>query len=121
MNEKDIPQETQPSSLDKYIYPPKKVKMENTQIQNSPEIIISNNDLIYNKYSIDTIEQNIQHLKLGTILVTQKVTPEFCIKYIFDKEERYAKDEKDKRIYVNDVLYWQRHITKKDLFLDLQK
>jgi len=78
--------------------------------------MLSNNDLIQKKYPIEVIEKNIGYLRLTTILATQNVTPEFCKKYVFDKDNKYAKDEKDKNIYMNDVLYLQRHILKKDFF-----
>jgi hypothetical protein len=28
---------------------------------------------------------------------------------------KYAKDEEDEEIYINNVLYWQRHITHEEL------
>jgi hypothetical protein len=30
-------------------------------------------------------------------------------------DNKYAKDEDDEVIYINNVLYWQRHITKEEL------
>ena len=45
---------------------------------------LTDDDLILNKYSIVTLEQNIQHLNKKILLATQKLTPVFCVKYILD-------------------------------------
>jgi hypothetical protein len=37
------------------------------------------------------------------------------VEYLLVPNNKYAKDEEDEEIYINNVLYWQRHITKDDL------
>ena len=45
--------------------------------------VISNEHLETNQFSIEIIEKNINNFNLLTILTTQKLTPEFCIKYLY--------------------------------------
>ena len=68
-----------------------------------------------NKYSIEYLKENIKHFSLLAILHTQTLTPDFCIEYLLMPNNKYAKDEEDEEIYINNVLYWQHHITKEDL------
>jgi hypothetical protein len=74
-------------------------------------------DLYKNKnfYSIDYLKENIKDFSLWAILHTQLLTPDFCVEYLLVPDNRYAKDEDDEDIYINNVLYWQQHITKEDL------
>ena len=72
-----------------------------------------------NKYSIDILEKNIQYLSLKTLLYTQDLTPEFCVKYILD--EKYASCIEDTYIDVGDILNAQKHITKSDLLEVIHK
>lgn len=71
-------------------------------------------DLYKNKngYSIAYLKENINDFSLWGILHTQTLTPDFCVEYLLVPENKYAKDEDDEEIYINNVLYWQRHITK---------
>ena len=47
---------------------------------------VTNTDLLKNKYkySIGTLEENVEYLDKKILLATQKLTPEFCVKYILD-------------------------------------
>ena len=74
-------------------------------------------DLYKNKnyYSIEYLKENINNFSLWAILHTQILTPDFCVEYLLVPDNKYAKDEDDEDIYINNVLYWQRHITKEDL------
>ena len=74
-------------------------------------------DLYKNKnyYSIDYLKKHIQDFSLWAILHTQTLTPDFCVEYLLVPDNKYAKDEDDEDIYINNVLYWQRHITKEAL------
>ena len=79
---------------------------------------VTNTDLIKNKYkySIDILEKNIveNHLDEKILLATQKLTPEFCVKYILDLDIESGGEES----YIFDVCYilaFQKHITKKEL------
>ena len=68
-----------------------------------------------NYYSIDYLKENIKDFSLWAILHTQTLTPDFCVEYLLMPDNKYAKDEDDEVIYINNILYWQRHITKDDL------
>jgi hypothetical protein len=68
-----------------------------------------------NLYSIEYLKENINDFTLYAILHTQSLTPDFCVEYLLVPDNKYAKDEDDEEIYINNVLYWQRHITKEDL------
>jgi len=68
-----------------------------------------------NYYSIDHLKKNINDYTLWAILHTQTLTPDFCVEYLLVPDNKYAKDEDDKEIYINNILYWQHHITKHDL------
>ena len=68
-----------------------------------------------NFYSIEYLKENIIDFSLWAILHTQILTPDFCVEYLLTPDNIYAKDEDDEEIYINNVLYWQRHITKEDL------
>lgn len=82
------------------------------------KIKVTNTDLLKNKYkySIDILERNIveNHLDEKILLATQKLTPEFCVKYILDLDIEGGGEES----YIFDVCYileFQKHITKKEL------
>lgn len=70
-------------------------------------------DIIKNQYDIETLEKNIEHLNEKTVLHTQKLTAEFCIKYILDlnieggSEDTYLFDK-------THILRTQPHITEKE-------
>ena len=68
-----------------------------------------------NYYSIEHLIENINDYSLWAILHTQTLTPDFCVEYLLVPDNKYAKDEEDEEIYINNILYWQRHITKLDL------
>jgi hypothetical protein len=74
-------------------------------------------DLYKNKnfYSIEYLIENIKDFTLWGILHTQTLTPDFCVEYLLVPDNKYAKDEEDEEIYINNVLYWQRHIVLEDL------
>ena len=46
---------------------------------------ITDRDLLNNKckYDVDTLEKNVNHLNNKILINTQKLTPSFCIKYLF--------------------------------------
>ena len=79
---------------------------------------VTNTDLLKNKYkySIEILEQNIvkNHLDEKILLATQKLTPEFCVKYILDLDIEGGGEES----YIFDICYileFQKHITEKEL------
>ena len=79
---------------------------------------VTNTDLLNNryKYSIDILEQNIveNHLDAKILVSTQKLTPEFCVKYILNLDIEGGGEES----YTLDICYIlskQTHITEKEL------
>ena len=75
---------------------------------------INDQDLRKNKYDIDTLIHNINHLYIKTIVNTQILTAEFCVKYILD--EKYMTCLEDTYLIdFNYVLQKQPHITKEEL------
>lgn len=75
---------------------------------------INDQDLCKNKYDIDTLIHNINHLYIKTIVNTQILTAEFCVKYILD--EKYMTCLEDTYLIdFNYVLQKQPHITKEEL------
>lgn len=86
----------------------------------SKEIIkIQDYDLRNKQYSIDILEENICYLSIKTLLYTQKLTAEFCAKYILNEE--YASCVEETYICFYDVLHAQKHITKDELNIAIQK
>ena len=73
-------------------------------------------DLRNKKYSIDELVQHINHLSLWDIVQTQVLTADFCFTYIWSYNDEYAKDKEDKEICEHDILHWQPHLTKEDLY-----
>ena len=75
---------------------------------------INDQDLRKNKYAIDTLVCNINHLYIKTIVNTQILTAKFCVKYILD--EKYMTCIEDTYLIdFNYVLQKQPHITKEEL------
>jgi hypothetical protein len=75
---------------------------------------INDLDLYKNKYDIETLTENINHLYIKSIVNTQILTAKFCVKYILDEcymtciEDTYLID-------FNYVLQKQPHITEAEL------
>ena len=67
------------------------------------------------QYDMQTLKENIFALSLRDILKTQKLTCEFCVKYILNTNYQFNKE--DINIAYQEVLSSQPHITKKQLLL----
>jgi hypothetical protein len=66
-----------------------------------------------NTYSINLLEQNIHNLNKKILLATQKLTVEFCIKYILDLD--IDNGSEDSYIYdVDYILDFQKHLTRQE-------
>jgi hypothetical protein len=91
-----------------------KYKLQNQSQGPSSFIFLNDNMLRRKKYNIDLLEKNINFLSTKTILYTQDLTAEFCVKYILN--EKYASCVEDTFIRLVDVLNAQRHITKKEIY-----
>ena len=82
------------------------------------KLLLNNNSEILNdfmlqcrQYDISVLEKNINNLSLKILLYTQKLTADFCAKYILN-EKTFCKAN---------VLNAQKHITEKELFDALDK
>lgn len=77
---------------------------------------LTNNDLYKAKYDIETLEANMDsyNLNIKTLLRTQHLTPEFCVKYIIFNDE-YSWYNEETYIADGDVVYHQPHITMEQL------
>lgn len=78
---------------------------------------ISNAHLRKNVYDIATLELNIDKFSLWTLLRTQTLTADFCVKNILDKKMSSC----DEGICIADVLNNQPHITEKELLDAIRK
>ena len=76
-------------------------------------IMIEDNDLVYTQYSIDVLIKNINRLSIKNLLYHQKLTAEFCAKYILSKNSACCNEEDN--ITINDVVEVQTHLTKDEI------
>jgi len=77
-------------------------------------------DLHTKQYTMEVLEHNINNLEIKHILHKQKLTADFCAKYVLD--EYYCSCTED--VYLIDcayVLHHQPHITKEELNESLDK
>jgi hypothetical protein len=70
-------------------------------------------DLNNNQYDLKTLKTYIYSVSLVDILKTQKLTADFCIKYILNEDFQIL--ESDQNITIDLVLLHQTHISKKEL------
>ena len=91
-----------------------KYNLQNQSRAPNDFIFLNDNMLRRKKYTVDLLEKNITFLSIKTILYTQDLTPEFCVKYILN--DKYASCVEDTFICMGDVLNAQRHITKKEIY-----
>jgi hypothetical protein len=76
---------------------------------------LTNRNLIenVNKYDIDILEKNVKNLNKKALLFTQKLTAEFCIKYLFNPDIDSGSEDS----YIFDKIYileHQEHITEEE-------
>ncbi len=74
-------------------------------------------DLYNIYYDLQTLKENIFDVSLWDILKTQKLTSDFCVKYILNKN--YQLEKKDETITILDVIKLQSHISKYDLLVGM--
>ena len=72
-------------------------------------LIITKEDLYKNQYDYETLKTNIYAVSLTDILKTQKLTADFCIKYILNEEFQLC--DQDKLITMDLVKKYQPHIS----------
>lgn len=93
-------------------------------IESEKQRHIKNNTILYE--TIKTRQLTEEELKIAityhsitTLLKHQKLTPEFCVKYILNEQYQTTVEEEYTDYY--DVLFYQRHITKTELFDAIDK
>ena len=72
-----------------------------------------------NKYTIQQLETNLNHLEIKHILQYQTLTSDFCAKYVLNED--YASCQED--LYLLDigyVLYHQKHLTYDEIIKSLE-
>ncbi len=74
-------------------------------------------ELFKKQYDLKTLKENIYGLRLRDVLKTQKLTSDFCVKYILNTNYQICKE--DENITAQDVLISQPHISKKQLLFDI--
>jgi hypothetical protein len=76
-------------------------------------------DLYNNKYDRKTLKDHIYAVKMLDILKTQTIDVTFAVRYILNKN--YQFDEEDEKLTPTDVLFYQPHITKNSLIIEMFK
>jgi len=76
-------------------------------------------DLYNNKYDRQILKDNIYAVKLIDILKTQIIDVTFAVRYILNKNYQFL--EEDENIDVKTVLFYQPHITKIALIIEMIK
>ena len=64
---------------------------------------ISNSDLYTNLYDLTILKSNIYALSLVDIVKTQRLTPEFCVKYILNNQFQLTEEEEN--ITIKDIIH----------------
>ena len=77
-------------------------------------ILLNDSMLRKKKYDIEVLEKNIYNLSMKTLLYTQDLTADFCIKYVLN--EKYASCVEDTFLSMGDVLNAQKHITRSAIY-----
>jgi hypothetical protein len=86
----------------------------NPQRQDIEFILLNDSMIRKKKYNIELLEKNIHNLSMRTLLYTQDLTAEFCIKYVLN--EKYASCVEDTFLSIGDVLNSQKHITRSAIY-----
>ena len=86
----------------------------NPQRQDIEFILLNDSMLRKKKYDIEVLEKNIYNLSMRTLLYTQDLTADFCIKYVLN--EKYASCVEDTFLSMGDVLNSQKHITRAAIY-----
>ena len=74
---------------------------------------ITDSDLCNEKYSIEVLTKHIHYLNIKVVLSTQKLTAQFCIKFILDTAIEPGNETSG--IYTkNNILRRQPHITSEE-------
>jgi hypothetical protein len=71
-------------------------------------MILTNEDLYKKKYDYETLKTNIYVVSLLDILKSQKLTSDFCVKYILNKDFQFSKEEEE--INIETIKKYQPHL-----------
>jgi len=82
-------------------------------------MVLTTEDLYKNQYDYETLKANIYAVSLMDILKTQKLTADFCAKYILNEAFQFL--EQDQCITIDMVKKYQPHIMNIDLVSALMK
>lgn len=74
---------------------------------------ITTDDLYKNQYNYETLKEHVYVVSLLDIVKSQKLSAEFCVKYILNENFHFLEEEQS--ITVDTVLTYQLHITLLDL------
>jgi hypothetical protein len=72
-------------------------------------MILTNEDLYKKKYDYETLKSNIYVVSLLDILKSQKLTSDFCVKYILNKDFQFSKEEEEE-INIETIKKYQPHL-----------
>ena len=75
---------------------------------------ITNSTLRQHKYLIEDLEKYIEDLNMKTLVNTQKLTIDFCVKYILNEDYAQCNEEVD-LLTICYVLYNQPHLDEAEL------
>ena len=91
------------------------IKLTEIDIKKANEITLKlANGSKYNNDELIYIVEN-SNTSLISILKTQKLTVDFCKKYLLDEDETYCIHNLDKYITINQIIKYQKHLTINDL------
>jgi len=76
-------------------------------------MLITKDDLYRNQYDYETLKTNIYTVSLLDILKTQKLTADFCVKYILNEDFQFSAEEQS--INMEILRKYQTHISDMEL------
>lgn len=76
-------------------------------------MVLTNEDLHKNQYDYETLKANIYAVSLTDVLKTQKLTADFCAKYILNEAFQFLEEEQC--ITIDTIKKYQPHIMNIDL------
>ena len=74
---------------------------------------ITKDDLYRNQYDYETLKANIYAVSLLDILKTQRLSADFCVKYILNESFQFL--DEDQSISMETVKKYQTHLSEIDL------
>ena len=91
-----------------------------TEFKPTPFIHYNKLNLRKIKYDIEILEENVDYINMKACVNTQKLTAEFCVKYVLN-EDYMSCIEDTYCINYGYVLQRQPHLTKEDIFREYAK